>query len=272
MQAFINTIAPFALTIFVVGLGMRFGRWARKAAFRQRLRGMTRDFASGAAPLGLLQSLRLVLLSPITRFAGRANRTWARGYLFYHLAIITKGIGYSLAGLIVLWHVLQHNPVPDVAAHSAASYNYSAANLLALVFGNGESLQSTFLFGELAQLFVTVTWVAVLFAVAGNLHLLYTAVRRRNGAVLAGIDPAAADVRTRGWLLWDRVAVRLLIFCIIWTELLARLHVVDGIVFGHALLGLLLLTILPFTYLFHMVYNFLAVFYAVRRWRNRAIA
>jgi nitrate reductase gamma subunit len=66
--------------------------------------------------------------------------------------------------------------------------------------------------------------------------------------------------------------VRLLIFSIIWTELLARLHVVEGIVFAHAFLGLLLLSMLPFTYLFHIVYNFLAIFYAVRRRMNRAIA
>jgi hypothetical protein len=171
-----------------------------------------------------------------------------------------------------LFQVLLHKPVPDVAAHSAASYNYSAANLLAIIFGNGEALQSSFLFGDLAGLFVGVTWVAVLFAVAGNLHLLYTAIRRRNGAVLAGIDPATAKTRIAGWPMWDRLIVRLLIFSIIWTELLARLHVVEGIVFAHAFLGLLLLSMLPFTYLFHIVYNFLAIFYAVRRRMNRAIA
>jgi nitrate reductase gamma subunit len=79
-------------------------------------------------------------------------------------------------------------------------------------------------------------------------------------------------MRTRGWLMWDRVVVRLMIFTIIWTELLARLHVVEGIVFVHAFLGLMLMTLLPFTYLFHIVYNFLAVFYAVRRRRSRAVA
>jgi nitrate reductase gamma subunit len=72
--------------------------------------------------------------------------------------------------------------------------------------------------------------------------------------------------------MWDRTVVRLLIFTIIWTELFARLHLVDGIVFVHAFLGLTLLTLFPFTYLFHMVYNFLALFYATRRRMARTIA
>jgi hypothetical protein len=33
-----------------------------------------------------------------------------------------------------------------------------------------------------------------------------------------------------------------------------------------------LFTLLPFTYLFHMVYNFLAVYYAVQRRMARTIA
>jgi nitrate reductase gamma subunit len=73
-------------------------------------------------------------------------------------------------------------------------------------------------------------------------------------------------------MMWDRVAVRLVIFTIIWTELLARLEAVEGIVFVHAFLGLVLLTLLPFTYLFHMIYNVLAAWYAVRRRMARTIA
>jgi nitrate reductase gamma subunit len=272
MEAFINAVAPIAIGIFIIGTGLRLGRWLIAATTRRRPRGLTRQFEGGVQPVGLLQSIKMVLVNPVTHFSGRANKPWARGYLLYHIAIITEVIGYSMAGLIVLFHVAMRNPVPDVASHAAESYNYSPANLLAIIFGNGEHLQSTFLFGNFAQLFVTVTWVAVLCAVAGNLHLLYTAIRKRNGAVLAGIDDASSEMRTRGWLMWDRVVVRLMIFTIIWTELLARLHVVEGIVFVHAFLGLMLMTLLPFTYLFHIVYNFLAVFYAVRRRRSRAVA
>jgi hypothetical protein len=272
MEAFINAVAPVAIGIFLVGIGLRMGRWVRAAITRRRPRGITAQFEGGPQPLGLTQSFKRALINPVTHFSRRANKTWARGYLLYHIAIITKVVGYSMAGLIVLFHVALRNPVPDVAAHTAESYNYSAANLLALIFGNGEHLQSTFLFGELAPLFVGITWVAVLCAVAGNMHLLITAIRKRSGAVLTGIDDASREMRTRGWMMWDRVVVRLLIFCIIWTELFARLHVFEGIVFVHAFLGLLLMTMLPFTYLFHIIYNFLAVFYAVRRRYQRAVA
>jgi hypothetical protein len=272
MEAFINAVAPVALFIFITGIGIRLGRWFMAATTPRRQRGITEQFNGGPQPIGLWQALKEVIVNPVTHFGGRANRTWAHGYLFYHIAIITKAIGYGMAALIVGFHVLMQNPVPDVAAHTAASYNYSPANLLALIFGNGEHLQATFLFGDLSTAFLSITWVALAFAVAGNLQLLYTAIRKRSGAVIAGIDEASKDLRTGGWMKWDRVLVRLMIFTIIWTELLARLQAVEGIVFAHAFLGLSLLTIMPFTYLFHMVYNFLALFYAVRRKMARAVA
>ncbi|NJP07850.1 MAG: hypothetical protein HC837_20635 [Chloroflexaceae bacterium] len=274
METFINLVAPFAIAVFLLGMSLRLGRWCMAVIRPHRSRGITRQFESGppAQRISWLAALKMVLVNPMTHFSGRANATWSRGYVLYHMAIVTEVIGYSLAGCLVLFHVLMHHPVPDVATHTAESYNYSASNLLAIIFGNGEHLQSAFLFGPLAPIFVSVTWVAVLCAVAGNMHLLYTAIRKRNGAILAGIDPAAAHVRTRGWLMWDRIGVRLIIFSIIWTELFARLEVFEGIVFVHAFLGLVLLTLLPFTYLFHIVYNFLAIFYATLRRKHRAIA
>jgi hypothetical protein len=272
MQAFINAIAPFALFIFAAGVTLRLGRWFIVATTPHRVRGVTMDFEGGPQPIGTVQALKEVLINPITRFYKKANPTWNRGYMFYHIAIVTEVIGYSMAGLILLFHIMMGHAVPDVASHSAESFNYTPANLLAIVFGNGEYLQASFLFGGFANLFISVTWVAVLFAVAGNLHMVYTALLGRNGAIRGGIDAAANDIRIKGRFMWDRMVVRGLIFTIIWTELLARLHVVEGIVFVHALLGLVLMTLLPFTYLFHIIYNFLAVFYAVRRRRARAIA
>ncbi|NNJ11276.1 hypothetical protein EKD04_013120 [Chloroflexales bacterium ZM16-3] len=55
---------------------------------------------------------------------------------------------------------------------------------------------------------------------------------------------------------------------LIWTELLARLDVVQGIVFFHASLGLALFTLFPFTYIF----NFVALYYSARRRSIRAVA
>jgi nitrate reductase gamma subunit len=273
MEAFLNAVAPVALSIFVVGIGLRLGRWARAAfAPRRRSRGITRAFEGGAAPVSVAQALKQVFVNPVTRFHHKANPTWTRGYLIYHIAIVTKVFGYSLAALILLVRMVLGHHVPDVGTHAAASYNYEPANLLAIVFGNGEHLQAAYLFGPFAPAFITITWIAVICAVIGNMHLLITAIRRRNAAVIASLDPAARDIRTSGRMMWDRVAVRLVIFTIIWTELLARLEVVEGIVFVHAFLGLVLLMLLPFTYLFHMIYNVLAAWYAVRRRMARTIA
>ncbi len=273
MEAFLNAVAPLALTIFLVGIGVRLSRWAQAAFFtRRHRRGITRAFEGGAAPVGIGQALKQVFVNPVTRFHHKANPTWTRGYLIYHIAIVTKVFGYSLAALILLIRIVLGHHVPDVGAHAAASYNYEPANLLAIVFGNGEHLQAAYLFGPFAPAFIGITWVAVVCAVIGNMHLLITAIRRRSAAVIAGLDPATRDIRTSGRMMWDRVAVRLVIFTIIWTELLARLEAVEGIVFAHAFLGLVLLTLLPFTYLFHMIYNVLAAWYAVRRRMARTIA
>lgn len=272
MEALLNAIAPIALSIFVVGIGLRFVRWFQALLIGGKVRGITAQFEGAASPISLREAFKEVVVGPVRNFAFRANRGWSHGYMFYHIAIITEATGYSLAALILFGHILLGHAIPDVGEHVAASTNYSPANLLAIVFGNGEHLQADFLFGPLAPVFVGVTWIAVLFAVAGNINMLLTAIRERNGAVLGDIDPAAKGVRIKGSMRWDRLAVRLIIFTIIWTEFLARLELIPGIVYLHALLGLTLLTLLPFTYLFHMVYNFLAIFYATRRRMARTIA
>ncbi|NTU82961.1 MAG: hypothetical protein HGA45_26945, partial [Chloroflexales bacterium] len=235
-------------------------------------RGRNRGFPLMSRDLGLLKGANAVLTGPVTHFHKKANQTWSRGYMLYHIAIITEVSGYTLSALILIARILVGQPVPDIGRHLEHSFNYSPANLLAIVFGNGEALAAQFLFGSLAPVFVAVTWVAVGFAVVGNLHLVYTLLRRRNGAVVADIDAASKGVRVKGRLTWDRLAVRLLIFSIIWTELLARLEVVEGIVFLHAALGTLLFTLFPFTYLFHMVFNIVALYYSARRRSIRAIA
>jgi hypothetical protein len=272
METFLNMYAPIALAIFVVGLALRMGRWAKALVTHPTARGRNRSFPEARRDLGLLASAKEVLTGPVTHFHGKANRTWSRGYALYHVAIITEVTGYTISALILVVRILMGQPVPDIGRHVVQSFNYAPANLLAIVFGNGEDLAAQMLFGSFAPVFVGITWVAVGFAVVGNLHLVYTLLRRRNGAVVADIDAAAKDVRVPGRLTWDRLTVRLLIFTIIWTELLARLAVLPGIVFVHAALGTALFTLFPFTYLFHMVFNFVALYYSARRRAIRAVA
>lgn len=268
----LNIIAPVAFAILLIGTGVRLGRFAWVLVTRRRFRGVTPTFEHAPRRLGVFEALRLVLFGPHKHFHKRANPTWGRGYAYYHIAIITEVIGYSISAFIVFIHVLLRKPVPDVALHLEESFNYTPANLLAIIFGNGEALQSHFLFGDLAPYFVGITWIAVGFAVVGNLHLMVTLLRKWSGAVTSDIDHVARGIRTPGLLQWDRVLVRTIIFSIIWTELLARLSLVHGIVYIHALLGIVLFTLLPFTYLFHIIYNFIAVFYAVQRRMARTVA
>lgn len=273
MQTFLNVFAPIAVIIFATGIALNLGRWLKALTMKRRFRGVTQDFEGGPSYMNPLAAAKSVLFDPMKHFYKKANPTWNRGYLFYHLAIITEVLGYSLAAVIVFFHVLMGNHVPDVAAHAEHSLNYTPANLIAIIFGNGEHLQAQFLFGGLGDVFIYVTWVAVICAVIGNMHLVYTILRGRGAStVLGDIDQAAAGIRTKGTLKWDRILVRLLIFTIIWTELLARLEVVPGIVFFHGALGLILFTVFPFTYLFHMVYNLVALFYSSRRRMARTVA
>lgn len=272
METFLNIYAPIALGLFAVGILLRMGRWMKAVLTIRKVRGRNPGFPVNYSTLGLLKGAQDVLAGPVAHFHNKANRTWSRGYALYHVAIITEVTGYSLSALILFVRMFLGQPVPDVGRHIEQSFNYTPANLLAIIFGNGEDLASHFLFGSFAPIFVGLTWVAVGFAVVGNLHLLYTLLTRRNAAVVADIDAASRGVRIKGRLTWDRLAVRLLIFTIIWTELLARLEVLPGIVFVHAGLGLALFTLFPFTYLFHMVYNFVALFYSARRRSIRAVA
>ncbi|WP_322814561.1 hypothetical protein [Chloroflexus sp.] len=214
----------------------------------------------------------MVLFGPYRHFYRRANPVWGRGYLIYHVAIITEVIGYSISAIIVFVNILLGRSIPDVALHLEHSFNYTPANLLAIIFGNSESYRLNFIFGSFAPYFVGITWIAVGFAVVGNIHLMTVLLRKWSGAVVTDIDSPAHRIHIPGQRPFDRVFIRTIVFFIIWTALLARLHLVPGIVYVHSLLGLALFTLLPFTYLFHMVYNFLTVLYATRRRMARTVA
>ncbi len=261
----LDIVAPIVFTIFLVGLGLRMWRLIKALLFRQHFRGVTPNFIGAPPRMPLGAALKAVLLGPFAHFHRKSNSLWGYGLIAYHIAIITEVTGYTLSALILGARLLAGQPVPDVARHLEHGHNLSPSNLLAIIFGNGEPLQSHFLFGSLAPVFVGVTWVAVGFAVVGNMALMITLLRRRSSAIVADMDEASRGVRVAGRRPWDRMLVRTLIFCIIWTELFARLELVPGIVFVHAALGLALFTLFPFTYLFHMVYGIFAVAVATRR-------
>lgn len=274
LMALLNIYTAIAVIIFAVGLSLHLGRWLAAATIRRRYRGITRDFEGGPQPMGLFDAVKTVLYDPVKHFYRRANPTWSRGYMLYHIAIVIKAAGYGVAAVFLVFHIAMNNPVPDIATHTEASYNYAPGNLAAIVFGSGEPLQAHFLFGEvLGTGFVYLTAAALVLAVVGNLHMLYTVLRNRGAsAIIHDIDQAARGIRSQGTPKWDRVAVRLIIFAIIWADILARLHIADWMIYFHSALGMTMLLMFPFTYLFHMIYNVIALAYSTRRRMARTVA
>lgn len=270
----LNFYTLVAVIIFVVGLALNLGRWLFSFSSRRRYRGITKQFEGAPTHTSFFAGAKDVLLGPVKHFYHQANPSWNRGYMLYHIAIITKATSYGVAALIVFAHMLLSHTVPDVAAHAKESFNYAPGNIASIIFGSSEELQAHFLFGDfLGPIVMTITGLALVLAVLGNLHMVYTTLRNRGAsAIVRDIDHAARGIRTLGIPKWDRVLVRLIIFSIIWVDIVSRFHLVDNIVFIHAFLGMTLLLIFPFTYLFHMVYNVLALIYSSRRRMLRTVA
>ncbi len=269
----LNIYVLIAVFIFLAGVSLNLGRWFYVLVMKRRFKGVTQNFEGGPKQKGLIWGIRSVLFDPIRDFYKKANPTWSRGYMLYHIAIVTKSISYGLATVIVLFHIAMNNPIPDVGTHAEASFNYAPGNVAAIIFGCGEDLQAHFLFGPFANAVIYITATALVFAVVGNLHMVYTTLRNRGAAaILHDIDQAARNVRSQGFPKWDRFVVRAVIFTIIYIDIISRLHLFDGAIFIHAALGATLLLLFPFTYLFHMVYNVLALFYSARRRATRTVA
>lgn len=273
MLALLNIYVFIAVVVFAVGVTLNLGRWFKTATLKRKYRGVTQDFEGGPNELDAVSAVKSVLFDPVKHFYNKVNPTWNKGYMLYHVAIITKAATYGIAAVILFFHILLGTTVPDVAAHAEQSHNYAPGNLAAIVFGSSESLQANFLFGPLSGLVMTITGIALLFAVVGNLFMVYSTVKKRGAAaILHDIDAATKGIRSNGILKQDRMVVRSVIFLIIYTDIIARLHLIDGAVFFHTFLGATLLLIFPFTYLFHMVYNLLALYYSTRRRMARTVA
>ncbi|MFN3603204.1 MAG: hypothetical protein ACK4UJ_00685 [Leptonema sp. (in: bacteria)] len=223
-------------------------------------------------PRSWFESIKLFFAFPTSRFALKGNPIFALGAVLYHIGIITVSTGYGISLLILLYHILNGNPIPDVSTGAEQSMNYSLSNIFAIIFGNGEWLQARFLFGNFSNIFVYGTWVIVISAFVGNSLLLIVHIFGLSGAITRDIDPALKNVRMKGRFKFSHFAVTFLVYAIIWTEILARLDIVHGMVYIHSILGATMIMIFPYSYLFHMFYAPVAVYYGARRWRMRYTA
>lgn len=269
---FLNVYGPVALTVFALGTGYKVARHLYLIATRRRPMGPTPSALDAPEPMPWGEALKRAVFYPILRFPRRSNKLWTLGFTLYHVGIIMTTAGYLVSMIILAVHLLLGHPIPDVARGLAESHNTSVPNLVAIIFGNAEPLVARFLFGPLAGAFVAITWVDVLSAFTGNLLMLVVRARRLSGAITAPLDPYTESVRRPGRRRFGQVAVTLVITGIIWTEILARLQLVEHIVLVHSVFGLTLLLVLPFSYLWHMFYIWVAMFYMAARWRRHQVA
>ncbi|MCS7205331.1 MAG: hypothetical protein NZ853_06505 [Leptospiraceae bacterium] len=269
---FLDSYALIALLISGMGLLYKLYLHFHKAFTNPSvIRPYRNNIADKIEPRGIIESVILFFKSPTTR-ASRGNPIFAIGAILYHIGIITVTTGYGISLVILLYHIFNGNPIPDVSTHAAESYNYSLSNIFAIIFGNGEWLQAKFLFGPFAEFFVYFTWIIVISAFVGNTLLMVVHIFGLSGAITKDIDPAARGVRRKGRFKFSHLALTALVYAIIWTEILARLEIVHGIVYIHSILGATMIMIFPYTYLFHMFSAPIAVFYGARRWRYRYLA
>jgi nitrate reductase gamma subunit len=269
---FLDAYAPFAIAVALLGVLYKSGMHVGRMFTRGRRPGRAPNAIDNPARLSWLAALRKVFVFPTERFSMRANPVFAMGAVLYHVGIVSIAAGYGLSLVLLAVKLAAGDPIPSVMTGAEASHDLSASNLFAIVFGNAEPLQARFLFGWGAETFREVTWVAVASALVGNTMLLLTHLRGRGGAIVKDLDPAAKGLRVRGKYAPSHLFVTALVYAIIWTEILARLQVAPGVVYLHATLGATMILVLPYTYLFHIIYGPIGVLYAARRWRERTIA
>lgn len=272
MVAILNVYAPIALTVFLAGTLYKILRHIVMMLTRRRPMGSTQGALDAPEPMSWGEAFKRVIFYPIAMFPRRSNPVWTLGFALYHVGIITTVIGYTIAGILLAGRVAAGVPVPDVAAGLAESTNYSAANLVSLIFADAEPTVANFLFGGFGPTFAAITWIDVLCALTGNLLMLFVRAKRLSGAVTRDLDAPVQGVRVSGRRPPVNAFVTVVITGIIWSEILARLALVPNIVLLHALFGLTLLLIFPFSYLWHMLYIWVAFVYAAARRRRGALA
>lgn len=269
IAAALNWFAWVAVAACLAGflpmLRLLFVRWPSPDPTSVGLVGAARP-----RPLG--ESLLKVLWVPLRAFHQRSSRLWTTGYAAYHIAIVLVCIGYAVSSVLILVRWSMGQAIPDFFSGLPSARSTSTANLLALVFGNAEPLASRFLFGAAAPVFRALCLVELPCALVGNACLLWSAFTRRGGALRHDIDDAARGVRLPGRFSVQRMAIRLTILALILMEVAGRTGRVPTIAYYHALLGMGLVAVLPYTYLAHVPWSVLAVLLATRRRRRNAIA
>jgi nitrate reductase gamma subunit len=272
---FLDTYGTAAIGIMVVGTSYRMIRHLYLIISKRRPKGRTLNTPDNPEFYSFGQSVRNTFFNfPAKRFGMNSNKLYTYGLILYHVDIISITIGYIASGVIVLRDVIAGNQIPDISAGLAQSANYTVGNILTIIFGNAGILQSTYLFGNYGQIFINVTWVAIFFAVLGNTAVLLARITQNGGgSIVSDVDPAAKGVRVGGIRNKNHIFVTLMLTAIIWSEILSRTGVsgAPSLEYFHAILGATLLMIAPFTYLFHMFYVPVYLFYGARRWQKRYI-
>ncbi len=239
MEKLIQTLDTYALIALIIsGLGILYKvslHIIRTLTHPPSLKPYKNISLDPVKPRSYIESIIKFFSSP-TKRAYKGNPIFAMGAVLYHIGIITVSTGYAISLIILLYHILNGNPIPDISTGSEHSYNYSLSNIFAIIFGNGEWIQAKFLFGKFASIFIYFTWIIVISAFIGNSLLMIVHIFGFSGAVTKDIDLAAKGVRRKGRFKFSHLLFTSLVYAIIWTEILARLELFHGMVYIHAFL------------------------------------
>lgn len=267
IKEILNIYASIAVTIFVVLVGARMIRTIFLVMTKSGVGGRTKNAIDNPEYRGSA----FTVIQSAAKFSTKSNKLYTYGLIFYHIDIIILSLAYALTAFRMIVAAINDHGILDVTT-GVIGNNYSMSNILAIVFGSGEPLQATFLYGDFASIYMNFTWGLIILAVVGNLMIIMSRIfQNGGGSVVSDIDPAATGVRVDGINNKSHLIISLIIFGIIWSEILARLHVYENAVYYHAFLGVTILMLVPFTYLIHTVYIPVYLYYAAKRYKYRYI-
>jgi hypothetical protein len=269
-MSWLDVYASVAIALLLTGLAATFSRWTGLLR-----RSQPRPEASPGPSVVVRASLSAlgdVMFRPWRHFSLRANPVWTIGCAVYHVAIATVLATYAVSLCLLVVRFASGTPVPDALSGVCTPSALRPSNLLGLIFANTEPVPARFLFGRVDSAVIAATSVDVGLAELGNLCLLATLLLGRMGAVLHDLDPAARSVRLAGRRSLERGLVRSVIFLIIQSEIITRLHIWPAALYGHVFLGATLLAIAPYCYVAHVFYAPLVLAHAWQRRRTGAVA
>lgn len=267
IKELLNLYATAAVSVFVVLVGARIIRTFYLIATKSGIGGRTKNAVDNPE----FRGSAFTVINRAAKFSKNSNPLYTWGLILYHIDIITLSIAYAVTTVRMIMSSMANEGILDVASGTIGN-NYSMSNILAIIFGSGEPLQAEFLYGSYASLYMNFTWVLIVFAVIGNLMVIISRITQKGGgSVVSDIDPTAKGVRVAGINNKSHLLVSLIIFGIIWSEIIARLHLMENAVYYHAFLGVTVLLLVPFTYLIHTVYIPVYLYYAAKRYKYRYI-